>query len=116
MRKIFGITWVVLLLLAIPLGAAPASPVAVVSGWVRVASQDNKGNVLSVEIVVGEPPAEEPYLVTSGGVGQQLQTLVGEWVVASGHVSEDSLGWKSIQVTRFTKEEDLPGEEPPRAR
>lgn len=116
MRKLFAMFWVVLLLLAIPLGAAPTRPVAVVSGWVRVASQDKAGKVLSVEIVVGEPPAEEPYLVTPGGVGQQLQSLVGEWVVASGHVSEDSLGWKSIEVTRFTKEEDLPGEEPPRTR
>ncbi len=119
MRKIFGITgWLAVLsvCLALPLGAAPAKPLAVVSGWIRVASEDNKGKVLSVEIVVGEPPQEEPYLVLTGGVGSQLHGLVGEWIVASGVVTEDSLGWKSIEVTRFTKMDDLPPEEAPRAK
>lgn len=102
-------------LLILPVGAAPGQPQTVVSGWVRVASEDNKGKVLEVEIVVGEPPSEEPYLVLKGGVGEQLLGLAGEWVVASGIVTEDKLGWKSIVVTRFTKENDLQEEEAPPA-
>ncbi|MBN9416088.1 hypothetical protein ABS71_03940 [bacterium SCN 62-11] len=80
---------------------------SVISGWVRAASEDAKGKVLTVEIVVGEEPAEEPYLVTGPKSGE-LQVLVGEWVVASGTVKEDELGWKSLEVKRFTKIDDLP--------
>ena len=80
---------------------------SVVSGWVRAASEDAKGKVLSVEIVVGEEPTEEPYLVT-GPKSSELQALIGEWVVASGTVKEDELGWKSLEVKRFTKIDDLP--------
>jgi hypothetical protein len=87
--------------------AAPKAAESVVSGWVRVASEDAKGNILSVEIVVGEPPAEEPYLVLKGGQSAALEKLIGDWVVASGVVNEDKLGWKSIQVKRFTRVDDL---------
>jgi len=92
---------------AAPLLAAPGSSSTVVSGWIRVASEDTKGKILTVEIVVGEPPTEEPYLVT-GAKASELHALIGEWVVASGVVTEDSLGWKSIEVQRFTKIDDLP--------
>ena len=101
------ITLTCLLLLGGLLWAAPKTATAVISGWVRVASEDAKGNILSVEIVVGEAPAEEPYLV-SGAKEAELKKLLGEWVVASGLVSEDELGWKSIEVKRFTKVDDLP--------
>jgi hypothetical protein len=80
---------------------------SVISGWIRAASEDAKGKVLSVEIVVGEEPTEEPYLIT-GPKSAELQALVGEWVVASGTVKEDELGWKSLEVKRFTKIDDLP--------
>ena len=95
------------LLLNCPGWAAPKAETAVVSGWIRVASEDAKGKILAVEIVVGEAPAEEPYLIT-GSKSSELQSLLGEWVVASGLVTEDALGWKSIKVTRFTKVDDLP--------
>lgn len=101
------ITLTCLILLSGVLWAAPKTATAVISGWVRVASEDAKGKILSIEIVVGEVPAEEPYLVT-GVKKAELQALVGEWVVASGVVSEDELGWKSIEVKRFTKVDDLP--------
>lgn len=105
MRKL--IVLLCLSLWAAPLLAAPGSTSTVISGWVRVASEDTKGQILSVEIVVGEPPAEEPYLVT-GAKASELRELIGEWIVASGVVTEDSLGWKSIEVQRFTKIDDLP--------
>jgi hypothetical protein len=85
--------------------AAPKAETAVISGWVRVALEDAKGKVLSIEIMVGE--AEEPYRVV-GSKEKELRTLIGEWVVASGLVSEDALGWKSIDVKSYTKEDDLP--------
>ena len=96
------------LLLSTVAWPTPKFYTSVVSGWVRAASEDAKGKVLSVEIVVGEEPAEEPYLVTGPKSGE-LQALVGEWVVASGTVKEDELGWKSLEVKRFTKIDDLPG-------
>lgn len=96
-----------LLLLNSVAWAIPKMSNTVVSGWIRVASEDAKGKVLTVEIVVGEAPAEEPYLVT-GPKGSELSALLGEWVVASGTVTEDDLGWKSIEVKRFTKVDDLP--------
>lgn len=98
---------VTLLLLCGTAWAIPKQSNTVVSGWIRAASEDAKGKVLSVEIVVGEAPAEEPYLVTGPKTGE-LQGLLGEWVVASGTVTEDDLGWKSIEVKRFTKVDDLP--------
>ena len=98
---------VTLLLLNTVAWAIPKMSNTVVSGWIRAASEDAKGKVLSVEIVVGEAPAEEPYLVT-GPKGSELSGLLGEWVVASGTVTEDDLGWKSIEVKRFTKIDDLP--------
>ena len=104
MRKIRYLLVFLLLSLA---QAAPKTAESVVSGWVRVASEDAKGNILSIEIVVGDPPAEEPYLVLKGSHTAELEKLVGEWVVASGVVSEDKLGWKSIQVKRFTRVDDL---------
>lgn len=96
-----------LLLLSSCAWAIPKQKNSVVSGWIRAASEDAKGKVLTVEIVVGEAPAEEPYLVT-GPQTPKLQELLGEWVVASGTVTEDDLGWKSIEVKRFTKVDDLP--------
>lgn len=97
-----------LLLCATGFAAAPKQENSVLSGWIRVASEDAQGNVLTVEIVVGEEPHEEPYLVRDGETANQLKQLLGEWVVASGVVYEDELGWKSIQVVRFTKVDDLP--------
>lgn len=97
------------LVLSVPgLGAAPKQETVVLSGWIRVASEDDQGNVLTVEIVVGEESNEEPYLVRDGEAANPLKQLIGEWVVASGVVYEDELGWKSIQVVRFTKVDDLP--------
>lgn len=103
-----------LMLLAGLPGAAPKPATAVVSGWVRVASEDANGQILSVEIVVGEAPAEEPYLVL-GKKGAELHNLVGEWVVASGLVTEDALGWKSINVVQYTRIDELkkPTDAPP---
>lgn len=99
----------VCLILSVPgFGAAPKQETVVLSGWIRVASEDDQGNVLTVEIVVGEESNEEPYLVRDGESADQLKQLLGEWVVASGVVYEDELGWKSIQVVRFTKVDDLP--------
>lgn len=97
-----------LLLCATSFAVAPKEQNSVLSGWIRVASEDAQGNILTVEIVVGEEPNEEPYLVREGETANQLRQLVGEWVVASGLVYEDELGWKSIQVVRFTKLDDLP--------
>ena len=105
---------VLALLVPTSLAAAPAAGQTVLSGYVRASSEDAQGKVLAVEIVVGEPPAEDPYLVLKGGSEAQLRALVGEWVVASGVVSEDKLGWKSIQVKSFTREQDLQEEEPMR--
>jgi len=94
--------------------AAPSSATGVISGWVKAGSEDAQGNVLTVEIVVGEGAQEEPYLVT-GPKLTELKALVGEWVVASGTISEDTLGWKSILVERFTRIDDLQQpDEPPK--
>ncbi|MBX3168685.1 MAG: hypothetical protein KF760_14815 [Candidatus Eremiobacteraeota bacterium] len=95
------------LLLSAVAWPTPKFYTSVISGWIRAASEDAKGKVLTVEIVVGEEPAEEPYLVT-GPKSSELQALIGEWVVASGTVKEDELGWKSLEVKRFTKIDDLP--------
>lgn len=80
----------------------------VVSGMVRVASQDAKGNILSIEILVGETD-QEPYMVGNTAKGQELRKHVGEWVVAAGMVSEDDLGWKTIDVSNFTLADSLKG-------
>ncbi len=103
-NKLLVVSFMLLSTVAWP---TPKFYTSVVSGWVRAASEDARGKVLSVEIVVGEAPAEEPYLVTGPKSGE-LQALVGEWVVASGTVKEDELGWKSMEVKRFTKIDDLP--------
>ena len=105
MRRLLVLMLCLFLLSDVP-WAAPKSEMSVVSGWIRVSSEDAKGEILSVEIVVGEDKEEEPYLVT-GSKERELHSLVGEWVVASGVVTEDALGWKTIDVKRYTKIDDL---------
>ena len=79
---------------------------SVISGVVRVASSDAKGNVLSIEILVGEGEGD-PYLVANTPPGQELRKHVGEYVMAAGLVYEDALGWKTIEVLKYQLEEDL---------
>lgn len=93
-------------------GWATAAPknanVTVLSGWVRAASEDAQGKVLEVELVVGEPPKEEPYLIARGPVANELiEKAVGKWVVVSGSVSEDALGWKTVQIKTYKLEDEL---------
>lgn len=97
------------LMLGVLLGAAPpGASLTVLSGWIRVATEDAQGGIVSVELVVGEGAEEEPYLIREAGPGAQLKGLVGEWVVVSGLVVEDPPGWKSIEVQKFTRLDDLP--------
>ena len=107
----------VFILIYLLAGLAPAAPdraSGVISGWVKAGSEDAQGNVLTVEIVVGEAPQEEPYLVTGPKLAE-LKAILGEWVVASGNISEDPLGWKTIHVIRFTRIDDLQQpDEPPK--
>ena len=88
--------------------ADPNKAKTVVSGVVRVASQDAKGNILSIEILVGDTDPE-PYLVSDAGKGKELRKHVGEYVIAAGMVTEDALGWKTIEVTNFQLADDLKG-------
>ena len=80
--------------------AAGKKPNTVVSGVVRAANSDPKGNVISIEILVGESE-EEPYLVANNAKGQELRKHIGEYVIAGGVVSEDALGWKTIEVIKY---------------
>lgn len=96
------------LLLAMAGFAESSKAKTVVSGLVRVASQDSKGNILSIEILVGETE-QEPYLVSDTAKGKELRKHVGEWVIVAGVVSEDALGWKTIEVTNFQLADDLKG-------
>jgi hypothetical protein len=88
-------------------GAAPQSA-TVVSGLVKIGSVDTQGNILSIEILVGDNEATgEPYLVVDRGKGIELRKHVGQWIIAGGIVTEDALGWKTIEVKTFTLEDDL---------
>jgi len=97
-----------LLLLVGAVGAQPKKPQAVVSGQVRVASTDAKGNILTLEIMVGDEGADqEPYQVIQSkdparpGVSfEEMKKYVGEWIVAAGYVTDDN-GWKSIEVRKI---------------
>lgn len=102
----------ILLLLLLLVGfaeAQPKKPQAVVSGQVRAASTDDKGNILTLEIMVGdEGQDQEPYQVVlsqdpkkPGVPFDDLKKLVGEWIVAAGYVTEDKLGWKTIEVRKI---------------
>lgn len=88
------------LLMVSSVGAQAKKPNSVVAGIVRAASNDAKGNVLTIEIMVGEGE-EEPYLVANNAKGQELRKHVGEYVIAGGVVSEDALGWKTIEVIKY---------------
>lgn len=85
------------------------APQAVVSGQVRAASTDAKGNILTLEIMVGDEGSDqEPYQVVPSTDPkkpsvpfEELKQLVGEWIVAAGYVSEDKLGWKTIVVRKI---------------
>lgn len=93
---------------AVPAIAAAPQSATVVSGLVKVGSEDAKGNVLSIEILVGESETTgEPYLVLDKGKGSELRKHIGQWIIAAGTVTEDALGWKTIEVKSFTLEDDL---------
>ncbi len=66
-NKLLVVSFMLLSTVAWP---TPKFYTSVVSGWVRAASEDARGKVLSVEIVVGEAPAEEHYLVTGPKSGE----------------------------------------------
>lgn len=87
---------------------AAAAPTTVISGYVRVGSEDSKGNITSLEIISGEEEnSGEPYLIVDKGKGSELKKHVGQWVIAAGVILEDALGWKSIEVKSYTLVEDL---------
>lgn len=94
-----------LVLVASPLAWAKSTQ-AVISGLVRVAAEDERGNVISVEIVVGED--EEPYLVADTDKGKELLLYIGQYVLAGGTVKEDALGWKTIEVKEYALTADYP--------
>ena len=73
---------------------------------VQVASEDDRGNVLAVEIVVGDE--KEPYLVSNSGKGRELLLYIGKHVLAGGTVEEDNLGWKTIKVEHYALTSDYP--------
>ena len=88
------------LLVVCSASAQAKKPNSVVAGIVRAASSDAKGQVLTIEIMVGEGE-EEPYLVANNARGQELRKHIGEYVIAGGVVSEDALGWKTIEVIKY---------------
>lgn len=98
-----------LVLVSIASAQEPRKPQAVVSGQVRAASTDAKGNILTLEIMVGDEGSDqEPYQVVQGkdpnkpGVSfEEMKKYVGEWIVAAGYVTEDKLGWKTIEVRKI---------------
>lgn len=91
---------------AVETAQAASTKKAIISGFVRVAEEDARGNVLAVEIVVGDE--EEPYLVSNAGKGKELFLYIGQWVLAGGKVSEDELGWKTIEVQTYDLAEQYP--------
>lgn len=102
MRKELQLLFILsLLVLGTFLPATAKSTPAVIQGLVRAATEDENGNVLSVEIVVTEGEQEEPYLVSSTGKGPELLLYIGQYVLAGGVVSEDELGWKTIEVQHY---------------
>lgn len=102
-----GLLALLLLALVVPVWSAGAKKQkAVVSGVVQAASSDDKGNVLSVEILVGDD-SDDPYLVADSGKGNELKQLVGQFVMAGGIVTEDANGWKTIEVTTYTTTDQL---------
>ncbi len=109
-RRMKHSTWTLLMILAAFLTVLPAQAraekAAVINGWVRIANEDSEGNVLAVEIVVGDE--EEPYLVKNQGKGQELLLYIGQWVVAGGTVTEDELGWKVIDVEHYALTSEYP--------
>jgi hypothetical protein len=105
-RKLFALLACLCLAIATSAWGEAKKVKSVVSGIVRVASSDAKGNVLSIEIMVGDNE-EEPYLVANTAQGQELRKHVGEYVMAAGLVSEDKLGWKTIEILTFQFEDEL---------
>ncbi len=95
-------------LLCVGGGAEPGARKAVISGRVRAAEIDDKGNVLAVEIVVDEDGNEDPYLVVGKGKGMELYLYIGKQVIAGGTVVEDERGWKTIEVEHYAPAEQYP--------
>lgn len=105
MRRLSVYALLLLILIVSPLASAKSTD-AVISGLVRVASEDERGNVTSVEILVGDE--EEPYLVANNEKGKELLLYIGQYVLAGGTVEEDELGWKTIKVKHYALTSDYP--------
>ncbi len=105
MRRVSLYALLALILIASPLAQAKGTT-AVIQGVVQVASEDDRGNVLAVEILVGED--EEPYLVANTDKGKELLLYIGQYVLAGGTVEEDELGWKTIKVEHYALTSDYP--------
>ena len=110
MKRVHTLLLVLLLLGGLAAAQDVKRSKAVVSGQVRAASTDAKGNVLELEIMVGdEGTDQEPYQVRQVGSDPkkpsipvaELKGLVGQWIVAAGTVTEDKLGWKSIDIVKY---------------
>lgn len=109
--KISRTAILVLLILGLTAGlstAGPGTSTAVVSGMVRVASEDEVGNVVAVEILVDDGELEEPYLVAETQKGPELRLYIDQWIIAAGTVVEDENGWKTIEVDHYSLADKYP--------
>ncbi len=82
-----------------------------IEGVVAASAWDDDDNVTSVAIIVSievEPEEEEEpvvvteeYLVEDNDKGRELLSLVDQTVEATGEVTEDEFGTKSINITSY---------------
>ncbi|MEW6284393.1 MAG: OB-fold nucleic acid binding domain-containing protein [Candidatus Eremiobacterota bacterium] len=105
MFRAFAVLALILGLAALA-GAQPKpgrDSIFIVSGTVMSLAESPSGVPLQVEI---QPSDGESYIVANDEKGRQLFRFIGDYVVASGIVTLDRDGWKTIHVKSFQVTEE----------